>query len=266
MDQREGIMKVVEDLRRNRFEAFLLDNDKAALDKILEMVPSDLSVGVANSVTLRQIGVVEALRNRGNTVVDPISAIYGTVDFDEATFMETYRKSMGTDVFVSGTNAVTKDGKLVNIDGVGNRVAGIMWGSRKSIVVVGRNKIVDTVEEGIYRIKNTIVPALAKRRQFPLPCAKIGKCANCNVVQRPCNITVVIEKKPALTDLTVLVVDEDLGLGWDPSWPKESIDKIRVKYEEFDWPYAPAYERYKRKLRSRQRSLSEGSQNGVAER
>jgi hypothetical protein len=244
MFSREEVLEVVRNLRVNRFDAVLAENGKAALDQILKMIPIQLTVGVANSVTVRQIGVLEALKHRGNLLVDPISQIYGKVDFQEETFMETYRKTLGTDVFISGTNAVTKDGILVNIDGAGNRVAGIIWGSRKSIIVVGRNKIVENTDEAIKRIKSVITPTFARRRQMPLPCAKVGKCVNCNVPARACNITVFIEKRPVYTEIIVIMVDEDLGLGWDPAWPKEEIERIRAKYEEFDWPYPSAFQTF----------------------
>jgi hypothetical protein len=152
-------------------------------------------------------------------------------------------------VFISGTNALTEDGKLVNVDGMGNRVAGIMFGARMSIIVVGRNKLVKNVDEALNRIRNTITPALAKRREVPLPCAKAEKCVDCSVPERACNVTVIIEKRPSLTDLKVIVVNEDLGLGWDPEWPEERIDEIRKKYEQFDWPYVPAWQEYKAKAR-----------------
>jgi len=106
---------------------------------------------------------------------------------------------------------------------------------------------VKNVDEAMNRIKNMITPTLARRRQLPLPCAKLGRCIDCNVPQRACNITVIIEKKPPLTDMIVVMVDEDLGLGWNMGWPKERIDMIREKYEKFDWPYGSAYENYKAK-------------------
>jgi len=245
----EKLLTVVNKLKENRFDAVLVENAKAARDKILEIIPLRSTVGVANSVTVRQLEVLEALRERGNMMMDPVSPVYGLAEFQEETFIDISRGTLGADVFISGTNAVTVDGKLVNIDGTGNRVAGIIWMLRKSIVVVGRNKIVKNVDEAMDRIKNIITPTFARRRQLELPCAKAGRCVDCNVPQRACNITVIIEKKPPLTDLTVIMVDEDLGLGWDTDWPKEHIDKIREKYEQFDWPYSSAYEDYKAKSR-----------------
>jgi hypothetical protein len=240
---------VVEHLRRNRFNVSFAESANVAKDKVLEEIPFDATVGVANSVTIRQIGVLETLQKRGNKVIDPISPGYGLVEFKQETFIDTLKGTIDTDIFLSGTNAVTEDGKLVNIDGLGNRVAGMIWFLRKSIVVVGRNKIVKDVDEAIDRIKNIITPAFAKRRQLQLPCAKAGRCVDCNVPERACNITVVIEKRPSLTELTVVMVDEDLGLGWDPEWSGKRIDEIKHHYEQFDWPYAPAFLSYKGKSR-----------------
>jgi hypothetical protein len=247
MDVREQLLKTMNHLKNNRFDVVFAEDAKAARDKILEMVPLHSTVGVANSVTVRQIGVLESFKQRGTVVIDPVSPVYGLSEFQEETFIDLSRGTIGADVFISGTNAVTEDGKLVNIDGTGNRVAGIVWILRKSIIVVGRNKIVKNVDEAMDRIKNMITPTFARRRQLPLPCAKAGRCVDCNVPQRDCNITVIIEKKPPLTDMIVVMVDEDLGLGWNEGWSKEHIEKIRKKYEKFDGPYSLAYENYKAK-------------------
>ena len=252
MNGREQLEKVVAKLVRNRFEAVLAGSRNAALEKVLEWVPLDATVGVANSVTLRQLGLMKALRERGTIVLDPVAPSYGLAELDEATFMPNLLKAtLDSDVFLSGTNALTEDGKLVNVDGLGNRVTGIIFGAPMSIVIVGRNKLVRNVDDALGRIKNTITPALIKRRQIPLPCARAGKCVDCSKLERACNITVIIERRPSLTDLKVIVVDEDLGLGWDPSWPKARIDGIRKKYEQFDWPYVQAWREFKGKFRKR---------------
>jgi hypothetical protein len=254
MYSREHMLEVVEKLRRNGFDAMLVDSVEEAGDRILQMIPINATVGVANSVTVRQLGIVDVLIDRGSKVIDPVSMFYGLTPLDEATFMETLLKAtFGADVFISGTNALTEDGKIVNIDGMGNRVAGIIFGARTSIVVVGRNKLMKDVDAAIYRIRNTITPAFAQRRKLSLPCAKAGKCLDCNVPERACNITVIIERKPALTDLKVVMVNDDLGLGWDPEWSKENVNRIREKYEQFDWPYADSWNEYKAKFRNLKR-------------
>jgi hypothetical protein len=245
MDTEKRLTALIDRLKRNRFNVILASNALDAKDKILGEIPIRASVGIANSVTVRQIGVIEALKARGNMIIDPISSGYGLEKPRKETIQEMLQRSLEADAFLAGTNAVTDDGKLVNIDGVGNRVCGIIWGSCKSIVVIGRNKIVENVEAAISRIKNQISPTLAKRRQLDLPCAKVGRCVDCQVPQRACNITVILEKKPAYKDLTVVIVDEDLGLGWDTEWPNERIEEIRRRYEQFDWPYSSAHKRSK---------------------
>ena len=132
-------------------------------------------------MTLRQLGIAKALEERGTAVLDPVAPSYGLAEFKEEMIMPTLLKAtLGSDVFISGTNALTEDGKLVNIDGLGNRVAGIMFGARTSIVVIGRNKLVKNVDEALHRIKNTITPAMTRRREIPVPCAKAGKCVDCS--------------------------------------------------------------------------------------
>jgi len=242
----EKLKTVVAKLKRNRFDTVLVETKEDATRKILDIVPLHATVGMANSVTIRQLGIAKALQERGTSVLDPVAPSYGLAEFKEELIMPTLLKAtLGSDVFISGTNAFTEDGKLVNIDGLGNRVAGIIFGARTSIVVVGRNKLVRNVDEALNRIKNTITPTITKRRNLPLPCAKAGKCLDCSVPERACNVTVIVEKRPPLTDLKVIVVDDDLGLGWDPAWPQDRIDRIKEKYEQFDWPYVPAWQEFK---------------------
>jgi hypothetical protein len=255
VDEGNRLQAVVKKLKANRFDAILVDTIEDARARILEIVPQNATVGTGNSVTLRQLGIAKALEERGTTVLDPVAPSYGLAEFKEEMIMPTLLKAtLGSDVFISGTNALTEDGKLVNIDGLGNRVAGIMFGARTSIVVVGRNKVVKNVDDALFRIKNTITPAMTKRRELPVPCAKAGKCVDCSMPERGCNITVIMEKKPPLTDVKVIVVDDDLGLGWDPEWPAERIETIRKKYELFDWPYVPAWMAYKKKSENKIKS------------
>ena len=237
MNYTNELLMVARNLKRNRFNVLLAKNGEHARRAALEFIPLHSTIGVANSVTVRQIGLLESLKQRGDTLVDPISMIYDlNNEFDEKKMVGLMRKSLDTDVFVSGTNAITRDGKIVNIDGTGNRVAGIVWARGKVLLFISRNKIVDDVNQALQRIK-MIVPILAKRRQLALPCAKAGECIDCFVPQRACNITMILDKCPSRTDLTVIMIDEDLGIGFDPDWPAERIEQIKLRYEQFDGPY-----------------------------
>ncbi len=241
------LLTVAGNLERNRFKVILAKNGEHARSEALDLIPLHSTIGVANSVTVRQIGLLESLKKRGDTLVDPISLIYDLeTELNEKKMLKLMRKSLDTDVFVSGTNAITRDGKLVNIDGTGNRVAGIIWARGKVLVFVSRNKIADDVAQALQRIK-MIVPILAVRRQLNLPCAKTGKCTDCYVPQRACNITVILDKCPGRTDLTVILIDEDLGIGFNPAWPDERIENIQRRYEQFDGPYNLKHRRSIRK-------------------
>jgi hypothetical protein len=144
-------------------------------------------------------------------------------------------KAIICDFFLTGTNAVTQDGRILNIDGVGNRVAGMFWGHPQVILVVGKNKIVKNLDEAFRRVKNVIAPEHLKRREAPSPCAVTGRCVDCIGRNRVCAVTTIIESKPHFTEINVMIVNEDLGLGWDRSWPKKRINRIAAKHERFMW-------------------------------
>jgi hypothetical protein len=149
------------------------------------------------------------------------------------------------DVFLTGTNAITQDGKLVNVDAVGNRVAGMFWGHPTSIIAVGANKIVKDLDEAFQRIRTIIAPMHFRLRtelggrKRKIPCATTGECSDCRATDRGCNVFTIIEGKPYQTDITVVMVDQDLGLGWDPSWPQDRITKIIENYKKSVWVPLP---------------------------
>jgi NAD-dependent dihydropyrimidine dehydrogenase PreA subunit len=123
------------------------------------------------------------------------------------------RKQISAPVFLTSVNAVTLDGKLVNIDNTGNRVAAMIFGPEHVIAVVGRNKIVADVHEAVFRIKNHVTPANVRRRNDTTPCAADGKCHDCDSPARLCRVTAILEKKTrGVGRFTVILVEEDLGM------------------------------------------------------
>jgi len=233
-------METLKNLQGNKFEASFAESIEAAREIILKAVSKDVVVGIGDSATIRQIGVFEELEKRGIRVLNPFSKEL-TIDPSMTKVRDDIsRKIFSCDVYVVGTNAVTVDGKLVNIDAVGNRVASMIFGPRKVFVVVGRNKIVKDAAEAVYRIKNVIAPFHARVKEFATPCAKTGECVDCNVPKRICSVVTILERKPWRTDVTVILVDEDLGLGWDVAWSKERIDRIKANYERVTWVFASA--------------------------
>ena len=118
---------------------------------------------------------------------------------------------MTSDLFLGSSNAITLNGELVNIDGIGNRVNSTNFGPGKVVLVAGYNKIVDDVQEGIKRIKNVAGPLNARRLNIDVPCAKVGRCVDCNSPNRICRVIVIHERKPFLTDILIILVGEELG-------------------------------------------------------
>jgi len=219
------------------------DNKKLIQEEINEELRRKIIVLQTSIITLettlRQIGILDNLKSRGTVTLNPFAKEVIRNKSKSITRRELTRRISTTDVFIASTNAVTLDGKLVNIDSVGNRVAAMIFGPKNVIIVVGKNKIVKDVEEALYRIKNVIAPYHAKTKKIPTPCAITGKCINCSVVRRICNVITILEKKPRGNDTTVILVNEDLGLSWDESWDPKRINKIKSRYQQVTWETMP---------------------------
>ncbi len=238
----ETVDKTLKALKRRDFKAWHAATAGEARELVLGIVPADAMVGVGDSSTIRQIGVIDALTARGNAVINPFD-ITKVVKDQESDFEFQFWPSLAAtlcEVFLAGTNAITQDGKIVNIDGAGNRVSGMFWGHQKSILVVGSNKITKNLTEALKRVKNVIAPEHIRRKGGSPPCTTTGRCHDCVGKKRICAVTTIIEHKPMTTEINVVIVDEDLGLGWDRSWPQERIERIAKNHERFMRPPPPA--------------------------
>ncbi len=193
-------------LSEKGYSTAVLENAAEAAELILEEIPVESSIGCGGSQTIKSLGVLEKLRDRGNRVI-----CHWLEGGNFAETLETRKAAMSADYYLTSTNALSVDGKLVNIDGVGNRVAGMTFGPGQVIVVSGRNKITRNLDEAMHRAKNVAAPLNAKRFDLNLPCAKAGKCVDCNNPLRICCVTTIFERKPMLTDIKVILVNEDLG-------------------------------------------------------
>jgi len=178
------------------------------------MIPEGAVVGFGDSLTLRQIGVLDALAKGNYTFLNPWRP-----GISVAENIRLKKRALTSDVFVTSTNALTLDGKIINVDGHGNRVAAMLFGPDKVIIVAGINKIVKDLEEALKKIRNKTAPATVKRHADfdPMPpCGITGVCSDCSSPWRICNKTVIIEReydnnkyKPMIT---VIIVGEELGI------------------------------------------------------
>ena len=209
--------KCIDGLARNNIPGYYCPDTESACAKVLELVPPDANVGFGDSVTLYQVGIITELDNRKtNLLVHPFYHM-GVVHYPESRrdVVKKGKEILDTEYYLMGTNAITMDGKLVNIDGLGNRVAGLIFGPRRVIVVAGINKIVLDLEHAIERIKTVAAPLNARRHLLkhgmpPAPCSATGICNDCHVPSRMCNYTVIVEYQPSQR-IQVVLVGQKLG-------------------------------------------------------
>ena len=200
--------KAVEALGQNGFTAVYCRSSQEARDYIIKEAASAQSIGFGGSRTVVDLELQAKLSEQGKEILD-----HGAPGLSGEEKMATMRRQLTCDLFLAGTNVVTINGWLVNIDGNGNRVAALTFGPKKTIVVAGRNKLVDgDLAAAIHRVKNVAAPPNAKRLNCNTPCAKTGFCANCNSPERICRILHVMDRKPRVAELHVLIVNEDMGL------------------------------------------------------
>ncbi|MFC1909148.1 lactate utilization protein [Chloroflexota bacterium] len=214
----------INNLQKRNINAQYFASRQKALKAILEMIPQGTTVARGDSITVDQIGVIpELIRRQQNAIIDPFQwdAKGYYIDIAEDRH-QMHREAFFADVFLSGTNAITMDGKLVNIDGLGNRAAAMIFGPDKVIVAAGVNKIVRDTEEALERIHQIAAPINAKRHYLKhhyeemgdLPCVRTGRCVDCTHDWKICCYTVIIEGA-ALSEkgrINVVLVGEELGI------------------------------------------------------
>lgn len=171
----------------------------------LALVGKGVRVGLGGSMTLAALGMYEALTEAGNTV-------YSHAVTPQAEDPAIFQKENSADWYLCSTNALTRDGKLVNTDGTGNRLAGMFAGPKRVCLIIGKNKLVEDVQASFARIKAVAAPQNARRLHRATPCVADGTCHDCASPQRICRVSSVIEYKPGwLEELHLILVDAELG-------------------------------------------------------
>jgi len=196
----------VKALQNNGFDAMFVPGRDDARTEILARVPDSATVGVGGSITIRETGVLDELARAGHTIYNHWVA---GLSNDESTAIR--RAQLTSDVFLSSVNALTLDGKLVSTDAVGNRISAMTFGPKKVILAVGANKIVRDLDAAMRRIKDVCTPLALKETDAPVPCVQTGVCGECQSGARLCRATIILESKPMQTDITILVIGEELG-------------------------------------------------------
>jgi len=198
--------ETIKNLIKHEFEAIKISERLSAVEEIMKRIPPTKTVGVGGSITLREIGIIDKLQEQGNVIYDHWKE--GLSKEDPITIRKMQQSS---DVFLTSANAVTSNGEIVSIDGFGNRISSMMFGPKEVMIVAGYNKIVQDIPEAMNRIKTLAAPMNAKRFGADTPCARLGKCMDCDSPQRICRGTLIMERRPFATPILVVIVMEDLG-------------------------------------------------------
>jgi hypothetical protein len=200
------IQETVKNLIRHGFDAIHVSDRRAACNEILKRVPPSKTVGVGGSVTIRETGILEKLKEQGNTLFDHWEPGLGPEES-----LKVRKAHPSCDLFLTSTNAVTLAGEIVSADGFCNRISSAAFGPQEVIIVAGRNKIVRDIQAALARIKDVAAPMSARRFGLNPPCAQLGRCVDCDSPDRICRGTLILERRPFATKVGVILVQEDLG-------------------------------------------------------
>lgn len=202
---REMLERAANALRSRGFEAAVFDTAAGAAEYVLSDMPQGASVAIGGSMTVRQMGLYERLRAQGRRV-------YWHWEVPPAERPALLREAMGADVYLCSANALTQGGLIVQIDGNGNRVAGMCYGPQTVYVLIGRNKLVEGgYAQALRRVKEVACPLNARRQGLDTPCAREGRCDAEACESSMCHITAAFERAPGGKRTVAVLIDEDLG-------------------------------------------------------
>lgn len=200
------VQKTIEALEKHNMNGYYVKSNDEIISIIESIINKGDTVACGGSMTLFETGIIEYLRKEDYEFLDRYK--------DGITAEETkaiYRGAFSADAYFTSTNAITVNGELYNVDGNGNRVAAMMYGPDKVIVICGVNKIVNNLEEAIQRNRNVSAPINAKRLNRKTPCANVGYCMDCNSPEKICREYAVIKSQGIKERMHVIFVNEILG-------------------------------------------------------
>ncbi len=200
------INRTIESLKKNNMNGYYAKSREELIDIIEGIVKSGSKVSCGGSMTLFETGVIEHLRCGRYEFLDRYKEGLTKEDV-----VDIYKKAFFTDAYFVSSNAITEKGELYNVDGNGNRVAAMLYGPDKVIVICGINKIVKDVDEAIKRNRECAAPINSKRLNRKTPCTKVGYCMDCNSPERICNEYTLIKRQSNPERIHVIFLNENIG-------------------------------------------------------
>ena len=197
---------LVKNLQSRHFDAYYCDSKQDALAKALELIPENDLVSWGGAMSAQQIGLIDAVR----------SGAHRTIDRDTCKTMaereQAMKDALFCDTFIMGANAMSMDGQMVSIDGTGNRIGALVYGPKSVVVIVGMNKVEDTLEEAIRRARTVAAPKNKQRFGDGTPCSVTGICGDCKSEKCICNHIVITRHCRPVGRIKFIIVGEELGL------------------------------------------------------
>ena len=200
------IEKTINNLKKNNIKGYYVKDNDELINLIKDIAKEGEVVSVGGSMSLFESKVIELLRSGRYEFLDRYKK-----DLTQEDIKEIYRKSFFADTYFASANAITEDGKIFNVDGNGNRVAAILYGPDKVVLIVGVNKIVKNIEQAVARNRAISGPANAKRLNLSTPCIKTGQCMECNIEDRICCEYTVIKRQRNPKRMHVIFINDTLG-------------------------------------------------------
>lgn len=200
------VQECIKNLKKNGFDAHFIKDVNTASELITNWIIHYESFGIGGSETVRSLNIVNILRKKGKIVYD-----HWEKGLTKEQDFELRLKQGRCDCFLCSANAISASGEIVNIDGIGNRVAAMSFGPKRVVVIAGVNKITPDLVSAIKRAREIAGPLRAKSLGLSTPCAETGTCMDCNSPHRICRITLILNRCPALTPVSVVLIDEHLG-------------------------------------------------------
>jgi len=200
------VMRTIKNLEKRSMNGYFIKNIDELYRTINSIIPDESVVSVGGSMTLFESGVIEYLRARNVKFLDRYAE-----NLTKENIEQIYRESFFADGYFASTNAITEEGEIYNVDGRGNRVAAMIYGPKKVILIVGTNKIVKDIDEAIERNRRVSAPANVVRLNMDTPCHETGYCTQCNSPSRICNIYTIIDRQFDKDRIHVIFMDGSYG-------------------------------------------------------
>lgn len=202
----EKIKRTKEALEKNNYDVYVVNTKEDAANMVESIIEKGSTVSFGGSMSILECGVLNKLRNGEYNLLDRYKEGLTSEDIGKL-----FRESFLADYYLTSTNALTENGELVNLDGNGNRVAAMIFGPKKVVVIAGINKIVRDIDEAYKRVRDEAAPINAKRLSRKTPCGVTGKCMDCSSPERICNHMVVTYRQNVKNRGIVILVREDIG-------------------------------------------------------